>query len=137
MLPTKAFIDTLLELLIICNPHLPNELSHPYQLDESIFHLSGVFGVLFLFLSYFFFYRNSCEQTVNTLTRCRVLRRLIWVYTVCLCPKNGTPGLYWLTICMSWGTAKPSKLHLCENTYQLAYLDSRIIVFAVSCVGRH
>ena len=26
------------------------------------------------------------EQTMNTLIRRRVLRRLIWVYLVCLCP---------------------------------------------------
>ena len=31
-----------------------------------------------------------CKQTVETLIRCRVLWRLIWVYTVCLCPTKRT-----------------------------------------------
>ena len=33
---------------------------------------------------------------MKTLIRRRVLRRLIWVCIVCLCPKNGTLGLYGL-----------------------------------------
>ena len=28
--------------------------------------------------------------------KCCVLRHLIWIYIVCLCPKNRTPGLYGL-----------------------------------------
>ena len=34
----------------ILNPHLPNGLSHPYQLDESIFHLRGVWCTFFIFI---------------------------------------------------------------------------------------
>ena len=34
---------------------------------------------------------------MKTLIRCRALWRLTWVCTVCLCPKNGTLGLYRLT----------------------------------------
>ena len=52
----------------------------------SPFRISEVSGVLFHF--YFIFDRNSCQQTVKTLIRRRVLRRLILVYTVCLCPKK-------------------------------------------------
>ena len=33
---------------------------------------------------------------METLTRRRILRRLIWVYTVCLCPTKRTLGLYGL-----------------------------------------
>ena len=40
-----------------------------------------------------YIYRNSCKQTVKTLIRPRVL---IWVCTVCICPKNVTVGLYGL-----------------------------------------
>ena len=37
--------------VILINPHLPNGLSHPYQLDESIFHLRGVWCTLvFIFI---------------------------------------------------------------------------------------
>ena len=56
----------------------------------SEFRILGVSGVRFHF--YFISNRNSCEQTVQTLTRRRVLRRLIWIYTVCLGPKKGTLG---------------------------------------------
>ena len=45
------------------NPHLPNELSHPYKADESIFHLRGVWCTFFHFF-FHIFDRNSCEQTV-------------------------------------------------------------------------
>ena len=38
---------------------------------------------------------------MKTLIRRRVLRRLIWVCTICLCPKNGTLGLYGLIIVMT------------------------------------
>ena len=48
-----------LTLLDNLNPHLPNGL----QLDESIFHLRGIWCTFFI---YFFL-------------------------SVCLCPKNGTP----------------------------------------------
>ena len=44
------------------------------------------------------FYSNSnrrfSEQTVETLIRRRVLRCLIWVCAVCLCPTKRTLGLY-------------------------------------------
>ena len=36
----------------------------------------------------FIFHRNSCKQTVYTLTRRRVQRCLICVFNVCLGPKN-------------------------------------------------
>ena len=35
---------------------------------------------------------------MKTLIRRRELRRLTWVCTVCLCPKNGTLGLYGLIL---------------------------------------
>ena len=73
----------------IINPHLLSGLFHPYQLDDP-FPILGVFGVLFHFYS--ISNRYSCWQTVKTLR----MRRLIWVCTVCLCPKNGTLGLYGL-----------------------------------------
>ena len=82
------------------NPHLPNGLSHPYQLDESFFSFQGC--LVYFFHFYQVFDRNSCEQTVETLFKRRILRRLIWVCTVCLCPKNGTPGLYGLNSLLSY-----------------------------------
>ena len=54
------------------NPHLPNGLSHPYRLDESIFHLRGVWCMFFIFI---------------------ILLIEIPV-SICLRPENGTPGLY-------------------------------------------
>ena len=58
----------------------------------SPFPILGVSGVLFHFYSVS--NRCSCKQTVKNLIRRRVLRRPIWVCTVCLCPRNGTLGLY-------------------------------------------
>ena len=55
--------------------------------------------LVYFFHFYHIFDRNSCEQTVYTLTRQRIMRRLIWVCTVCLCPKHETPGLYGLILC--------------------------------------
>ena len=57
-----------------------------------IFRVSGV-----LFHFYFICIRNSCEQTVWTLIRRRVL--VIWVCTVCLGPKKGRLGKYGLNSC--------------------------------------
>ena len=37
----------------------------------------------------------SCMQTVKTLIRHRILWRLIWVCTVCLCPKKWDARLIW------------------------------------------
>ena len=81
------------------NPYLPSGLFHPYQLGESISIFRGgwCFVVFFFFILFvILFHRNSDKQTVKTLIRRRVLRRLIWFCTVCLCPKHGTPGLYGL-----------------------------------------
>ena len=50
-------------------------------------------------------YSNSnrifCEQTVETLIRRRVLRRLIWVCVVCQCPTKRTLDLYGLSFTKS------------------------------------
>ena len=41
--------------------------------------------------------RTVCKQTVETLIRRRIVWRLIWVCTVCLCPTKWMLGLYGLT----------------------------------------
>ena len=73
-----------------CYPYKLNELSHYYQLDQSI-------SVLRVVGWYFHFNSNDsrtlCKQTVETLVRRCVLRRLIWVCNVCLCPTKRTLGL--------------------------------------------
>ena len=51
---------------MIINPYLPNGLSHPYQLDQSIFHLRGVWCTFFfIFISYFIEIPSSkrCSDT--------------------------------------------------------------------------
>ena len=80
----------------LLNRHLPGGLVHSYQLDELISNFRGAWCT-FPFLSYFFD-RNSRQLTVETQIRRRVLRRLIWVCTVYLCPKNGTLCLYGLKV---------------------------------------
>ena len=52
----------------------------------------------------FFIHFNSnfdstfCEQTVQTLTRCCILRLLIWICTVCPCLTKRKLGLYGLNV---------------------------------------
>ena len=66
---------------------MPNGISHYYQLGQSI----SVQGLYFSF--YQLSSRTFCKQTVKTLIRSRVLRRLIWVCTLCLCPTKKALGL--------------------------------------------
>ena len=51
------------------------------------FQILGVLGAIFHFYSNFD--RIFCKQTVETLIRRSILRRLIWVCFVCLCPQKG------------------------------------------------
>ena len=71
------------------NPHLLSGLFHPYQMDESISIFRGVW-CMFSFLFHFEIRIDIPEDPH------RVLWRLIWVCTVCLCPKIGTLGYYGL-----------------------------------------
>ena len=56
----------------VINPFKQNEISHSYQLDQSISVLRDV---------ELYFYSNSnrifCKQTAETLIICHILRRLI------------------------------------------------------------
>ena len=54
------------------NPFKPNELSYLHLLDETISNIRGVGWYFFHFHSHS--YRNFCEQTVETLIRCPILR---------------------------------------------------------------
>ena len=81
--------------VILINPHLPTGLSHPYQLDESIFHLRDVWCTL-VFIFIIFLIEIPVRKQCRLRSERRVQPRLIWVCTVCLCPKNGTLGLYGL-----------------------------------------
>ena len=51
-----------------------------------------------MFFLFFFYYlnlnRTFCKQTVETLIRRRVLRRLVWVCTICLRPTERTLNIY-------------------------------------------
>ena len=75
---------------ITFNPFKPNRISHFYQIDQSI----SVLRVVCWYFSFLFiFKRNLCKQTVENLSRRRVLRRLIRFCTVCQCPIKKTLGL--------------------------------------------
>ena len=67
----------------------------PINAECNIRLLSIGFSVLLgrTFHFYSDFNRAFSNQTVDTLIRRRVLRRLIWVCTVCLCPTKKTLGL--------------------------------------------
>ena len=67
---------------------MPNGISHR-------FHVGCYF-----FLKYFFVQNlkiTFSKRTVETLIRRHILRRLVWVRSVCLCPTNRMPGIYGLT----------------------------------------
>ena len=65
----------------------------PYQLEQFISVLRDV-GWNFHFYSNF--NRTFCKQIVETLIRPHILWCLIWVFTICLCPKKKMLGLYGL-----------------------------------------
>ena len=74
-----------------------SQMDLPTLLSNAIpFPILGLFsGILFIFPN---FNRPFCNQTVDTLIRRRNIRRLIWVYIVCLCPTKrplGLNGLSW------------------------------------------
>ena len=88
-------------------------LTHICRVDPSILinwtsplPILGVSGVRFHFYS--ISNKYSCYQTVKILIRRRKTRRLIWVCTVCLYPKNGTLGLYGLTNVFGNNVQQPS-----------------------------
>ena len=76
---------------------------------------------------------------MKTLIRRRVLRRLIWVCTVCLCTKNWTLGKkglkvkFWCQITLSWVTAfsiNISRLFISQTLFETenhysAYLETK------------
>ena len=62
------------------NPFMPNAFSHLIYWT-SLFPILGLLGGVFH--SYSNFERKFCKQTVENLTRCRILWHLIWLCTVC------------------------------------------------------
>ena len=70
-------------------PFIPNGISQCYKLEQSISVLRDV-GWYFSFYSNF--KRNFCKQTVESVIRRRILRRLIWFCTICRCPTKRTLG---------------------------------------------
>ena len=78
------------------NPFVPNGMSHPYQLDESILNLRVVFQIHPKFKGMF------CKQTGENLIRRHVLQHLIWFCTVWACPLKWRLHLYGLTLRVTW-----------------------------------
>ena len=83
------YFDCSMFLAHLCRMDLPTLISRTCAIPI-VWALGGIFR----------FCPNSertfCKQTVETLIRRRVLRRLVWIYTVCLCPTKRTLGLYGL-----------------------------------------
>ena len=79
-------------LLSHFNLYITSGPVHPYQFQ----FLIGVSGVLFHFCSISNRYSEDPDQTPRSAAA-------IWVCTVCICPKNGTLGLYGLilSLCLS------------------------------------
>ena len=79
--------------LLSVNPFMPNGISHCYQLDQPISVFKGCLAVFFDFIQ-ILMEHSVYKQTVETLIRRCIVRRLVWVSTVCLCPTKRTLGLY-------------------------------------------
>ena len=98
-------------------------ISHWYKLDQSI---SVLRVVGWYFHIYSNFNRTFCKQTVETLIRRRVLRRLIWVCTVCLCPTQWTLGLYGsiatLTVAFSTRMTSRSYFFVCSTQLRIKFI---------------
>ena len=47
---TRIFLQTVVSKTKNINPHLPNGPVHPYQLEESISIISGVWHTFFIFI---------------------------------------------------------------------------------------
>ena len=98
-------LQRLISVYTVCqcfNPFMPNRLFYLNSLDRSILYISGVWLVsivIFVLKTLL-----NLMQTVYTLIRRRVLRRLIWVYTVFKCPIYGTLGLNELIKCSLTGS---------------------------------
>ena len=88
----KVQMTILVNQFIMRHYGIPNEMSQPYELDESISNLKGLCGSKFKCNSNF--KSSFCKQTVETL----VLRRLVRVCTVCLCTTKKTLDLNGLNI---------------------------------------
>ena len=80
-----AFVTTCKTCII--NLLKPNGISHSYQLGQFIFVLRVV-GCFFFFI-FIQIKLKMCKQNVETL-----IRRLVWVCTVCLFPIKRTLGLH-------------------------------------------
>ena len=78
------------------NPLMLNGFSHLYRLDEFISNFK-VDGWSF----YSNCSRTPCKQTLATLIRRWVLRHLIWVCTICICPIKKDASLIWDKRCLS------------------------------------
>ena len=96
----------------------------------SPFTILVLLGGIFQFYSNF--KRNFCKQTVENLIRRRILRRLIWFCTVCLCPTKRTLGLYGFIWTMAEGKGIALLYCLRDDLHpsqQCSVMSGRIPVF--------
>ena len=121
-------------LLYTFNLSKQNVTSHSYQLSSPFPNLRVVRLEL---LCYQNSNRTFCKQTVETLIRRRVLRRLIWVCTVCLCPTKKTLGLKtfinieYMILLFNW---KYTHYEICAKLYNNHILNTfcRCLPFQVN-----
>ena len=79
----RIFLHNMYTCVVVINPLMLSGLFYHNSLDRSISNRKGVLLILLLPCSKEYLY---LMQTVQTLIRRRVLRRLILVYTVCQYP---------------------------------------------------
>ena len=113
-----AYPRSLIRVIVFrINPFKPSGLFYLIPLDRSISNIRHVF---FYYDHVLYKYLNLM-QTVWTLIRRRVLRRLIWVSTVCQCPFYGTQdlnGLRTLHPCLPKTQQMRIMIRMCECHYE-------------------
>ena len=100
------------------NPFMPNEISHPYQSDKSIF----VLRVAGIFPFYSNVNRTFCKQKVMSLIGRSILQLLICFCTVYQCPIKRTLGLLCVTFeigcsCFTFSTRFTRIHQMFKNVY--------------------
>ena len=83
---------SIIGLFLFCRVLTLSQIDLPTFISgTSSFPISGLLGGICHFSP---FNRIFCKQTVKILIRHRIMRCLIWVCTVCLCPIKRNLGLY-------------------------------------------
>ena len=108
---------------VLINPHLLNELPHPYQLDEFIFHLRGVWCSFFIFIIFLIEIHLSkqCRHTeFYVKSRARHVSAAKCVFSVfSLIPDQSVPCRYHFSSLTRWAYENPTWVWGANSKFRL------------------